>query len=81
VRHALGIDSGFSAQSMLWIGIFAVVFVAAVLTDLAALLQYAGLVGGLPARILEAGGIITGIAIFPLIVMGLSISHDLNHKR
>ena len=81
MRHALGIDGHFSKQSTLWIVIFAAVFVAAVVIDLAGLLQYAGLIGSLPARILEIGGSITALAIFPLIVMGLSISHDLNHKR
>ena len=80
MRYALGIDSGFSKQSMVWIVIFTGVFVAAVLIDLAGLLQYAGLIGGLPLRILEIGGSITALAVFPLIVMGLSISHDLNRK-
>ena len=65
---------------MLWLVIFAVVFAAAVLVDLAGLLQYAGLVSGLPLRILEIGGSITAATILPLIVMGMSISSDLNRK-
>jgi len=80
LRQSLLMHADFSAQSRLLIGIFVVVFVAAVVIDLAALLQFAGLISGLPAAILEIGGSITGAAIFPLIVMGLSISHDLNRK-
>jgi hypothetical protein len=74
------LDRDFSRQSALLAGIFAVFFIAAVLIDLAALLQFAGLVSGLPLRILEIGGIVTAIAIFPLIVLGFSISNDLNNK-
>ena len=80
MRHLLQLDRDFSRQSTLLAGIFAVVFIAAVLIDLAALLQFAGLVSGLPLRILEAGGIVTAFAIFPLIVLGMSISSDLNRK-
>ena len=80
MRHLLQLDRDFSRQSTLLAGIFAVFFIVAVLIDLAALLQFAGLVSGLPLRILEIGGIVTGLAIFPLIVTGLSISNDLNRK-
>jgi len=55
-------------------------FVAAVIIDLAALLQFSGLVNGLPANILEMAGVLTGLTIFPLLVMGMSVSVDLNHK-
>ena len=81
MKHLVAIRHEFSAQSMLLVALFAAVFLGAVLIDLAALLQYAGFIGGLPPRILEIGGIATAIAIFPLLAMGLSISHDLNHKR
>jgi hypothetical protein len=74
------LDRDFSAQSTLLIGIFAVVFAAAVVIDLAALLQFAGLVGGLPLHILEIAGSLTALTILPLLVMGLSISSDLNRK-
>ena len=80
MRHLLHLDRDFSPQSTLLAGIFAVTFVAAVLIDLAALLQYAGLIGGLPLQILEIGGIVTALSIFPLIITGLSISNDLNKK-
>jgi hypothetical protein len=79
-KHLAALRHEHSAHSTLWVVIFTVVFAAAVVVDLAGLLQYAGLVGGLPARILEIGGSLTAIVIFPLIVMGMSISHDLNRK-
>jgi hypothetical protein len=80
VRQALGIGSELSRQSTLLIGIFTVVFAAAVLTDVAALLQYIGVVSGLPVRILEIGSSATAATIVPLVVMGMSISSDLNRK-
>ncbi|HEX5213600.1 MAG TPA: hypothetical protein VFW22_17885 [Pseudolabrys sp.] len=80
-KHLVSIRHEHGAQSSLWAVIFAVTFVAAVVVDLAGLLQYAGVVGGLPLRILEIGGIITAAAILPLIVMGMSISNDFNRKR
>ena len=80
LKHLVAIHHEFSAQSMVLAAIFAAVLAAAVLIDLAGLLQFAGLISGLPARIEEIGGALTAIAIFPLIAMGLSISHDLNHK-
>lgn len=80
MKHLLQLDRDFSPQSTLLAGIFAVFFIVAVLIDAAALLQFAGLISGLPLRILEIGGIVTGLAIFPLIVTGLSISNDLNRK-
>jgi len=81
VRHALGIGSELSRQSTLLIAIFAVIFAVAVALDLAALLQYMGLVSGLPARILEIGATATAVTIVPLVVMGMSISNDLNRKQ
>lgn len=80
LKHLVAVHHEFSKQSTLLIVIFAVVFAAAVLCDLAGLLQYSGLIRGLPDRILEIGGSVTAIAIFPLIVMGMSIAHDLNRK-
>ena len=80
MKHLVAIHHEFSAQSMVLAAIFAAVLAAAVLIDLAGLLQFSGLISGLPARIEEIGGALTAIAIFPLIAMGLSISHDLNHK-
>ena len=81
MRHVLGIGSELSKQSTLLIAIFAVVFALAILIDVAALLQYFGLVSGLPLRVLEIGSSATALTIVPLVVMGMSISSDLNHKR
>ena len=71
----------FSIRSMLFSTIFTIMLVAAAIVDLAALLQFSGLVNGLPANILEMAGVLTGLTIFPLLVMGMSISVDLNHKK
>jgi hypothetical protein len=65
---------------MLFGAVFMIMFVAAVIIDLAALLQFSGLVTGLPANILEMAGVLTGLTILPLLVMGMSVSVDLNHK-
>jgi len=55
--------------------------VVAIVVDLAALLQFSGLVSRLPHNILEIGGSLTALTILPLLVMGMSISVDLNHKK
>ncbi len=80
LKQLVAIRHEFSTQSMVLAAIFAAVLAAAVLIDIAALLQFAGLISGLPASIQEIGGAVTAIAIFPLIAMGLSIAHDLNRK-
>jgi hypothetical protein len=80
LKQLVAIRHEFSTQSMVLTAIFVAVLAAAVLIDIAGLLQFAGLIGGLPASIQEIGGAVTAIAIFPLIAMGLSISHDLNRK-
>lgn len=66
----------YTVRSMLLIAVFTITFVAAVFVDLAGLLQYGGLVSGLPSTILETGALITAASIFPLLVMGMSISAD-----
>jgi hypothetical protein len=71
----------FGVQSMVLAVVFFATLAVAALVDLAGLLQYAGLIGGLPARILEIGGIISAAAIFPLVAMGMSISADMNHRK
>jgi hypothetical protein len=71
----------FGVQSMVLAAVFFATLAVAVLVDLAGLLQYAGLVGGLPTRILEIGGIISAAAIFPLVAMGMSISADMTHHK
>jgi hypothetical protein len=71
----------FSVRSRLLVVLFMIVFVIAVVVDFAAMLQYVGLVNGLPLTILEIGASITAVTIFPLIVMGMSISGDLSHPK
>jgi uncharacterized membrane protein YozB (DUF420 family) len=65
----------FTVQSKLLIAVFIITFVAAVFVDLAGLLQYSGLVSGLPSTILEIGATITAVLSFPL--LGMSISVDM----
>ena len=71
---------------MLFSAVFTIMLVAAVIVDLAALLQFSGLISGLPANILktsilEIGGILTALTIFPLLAMGMSISIDQNRSE
>ena len=66
---------------MLFSAVFVIMLAAAIIVDLAALLQLSGLISGLPLNILEIGGILTALTIFPLLVMGMSISVDLNHRK
>jgi len=66
---------------MLFGAVFVIMLAAAIIVDLAALLQLSGLISGLPLNILEIGGILTALTIFPLLVMGMSISVDLNHRK
>lgn len=81
MRLSLVVHREFSVHSVLLLALFIFVFVAAVLVDLAGLLQYAGLVSGLPFTVLETGAAITAASIFPFLAMGMSISGDLNHKK
>ena len=81
MKSLVAIRHEYSAHSMLWVIIFTAVFALAILIDVAALLQYVGVVSGLPARILEVGSAATALTIVPLVVMGMSISSDLQHKR
>ena len=71
---------------MLFSTIFTIMLGAAVIVDLAALLQFSGLISGLPANILktsilEIGGILTALTILPLLAMGMSISMDQNRSE
>ena len=72
---------------MLFSAVFTIMLVAVVIVDLAALLQFSGLISGLPANILktsilEIGGILTALTIFPLLVaMCMSISMDQNRSE
>ena len=80
MRQPTAPHSEFSLRSTLFGAVFIIMFVAAVIIDLAALLQFSGLVNGLPANILEMAGVLTGLTILPLLLMGMSVSVDLNHK-
>jgi hypothetical protein len=80
VRQPTAPHSEFSLRSMLFGAVFIIMFVAAVIIDLAALLRFSGPVNGLPANILEMAGVLTGLTILPLLLMGMSVSVDLNHK-
>jgi hypothetical protein len=71
----------FGVQSVVTGAIFIATLAVAILVDLAGLLQYSGLISGLPATILETGAAISAISIFPLLAMGMFISSDLNRKK
>jgi hypothetical protein len=78
--------SEFTIRSMLFSAVFTIMLVAVVIVDLAALLQFSGLISGLPTNILktsilEIGGILTVLTIFPLLAMGMSISIDQNRSE
>ena len=81
VKKFAALRREFSPRSMLFGAIFTIMLVVAIVVDLAALLQFSGLVSGLPHNILEIGGSLTALTILPLLVMGMSISVDLNHKK
>jgi len=86
VREPTARHREFSIRSMLFSAVFTIMLVAAVIVDLAALLQFSGLISGLPANIvktsiLEIGGILTALTIFPLLAMGMSISIDQNRSE
>ena len=81
MRQPTALHREFSLRSMLFGAVFVIMPAAAIIVDLAALLQFSGLISGLPLNILEIGGILTALTIFPLLVMGMSISLDLNHRK
>ena len=68
----------FSLRSLLLGAVFIIALVVTVFIDLAGLLQYFGLVSGLPPTTLETGAAITTATAVPLLVMGMSISADGN---
>ncbi len=67
VTHFTRMRREFSAVSMLLVNICAVIFVVAVFVDLAGLLQWMGLINGVPLRILEVGAAITAGMALPLL--------------
>jgi cytochrome b561 len=81
VREPTARHREFSIRSMLFSAVFIIMPVSAVIVDLAALLQFSGFVSGLPQNVLEIGGILTALTIFPLLAMGMSISMDQNRSK
>ena len=71
----------FSLQSMLFGAVFIVALGAAIILDLAGVLQYFGLFSGLPPTTSEIGAAITAATIVPFLLMGMSISADINHNK
>jgi hypothetical protein len=70
----------FSLRSRLFAAVFIIMLVGAVIVDLAALLQFSGVVSGLSQKVLEIGGVLTTATALPLLAMGMSISMD-EHRR
>lgn len=72
---------GFSFRSVLSIAAFIFALILSVCFDVVGLLQYSGLVMALPAATLEIAAAITGATVFPMLVMGMSISADLSRNK
>ena len=71
----------FSHQSLLLAAVFIVALVVAFIIVLAEVLQYFGLVSGLPPTTLEIGAAITTATVVPFLLMGMSISADMNRNK
>ena len=71
----------FSLRSMLFGAVFIVALVVAIIIVLAEVLQYFGLVSGLPPTTLEIGAAITTATVVPFLLMGMSISADMNRDK
>ncbi len=80
MTHFAAMRREYSALSVLLVAVFVITLSLAVLIDLAGLLQWIGLIGGLP-RVLEPGAALTALTVFPLLAMGMSITNDVSHKR
>jgi hypothetical protein len=70
----------FSLRSMLFGAVFIVALVVAFIIVLAEV-QYFGLVSGLPPTTLEIGAAITTATVVPFLLMGMSISADMNRNK
>jgi hypothetical protein len=66
---------------MLFGAVFIVAFGVAIIIILAEVLQYFGLVSGLPPTMLEIGAAITAATVVPFFLMGMSISADMNRDK
>ena len=71
----------FSHQSLLLAAVFIVALVVAFIIVLAVVLQYFGLVSGLPPTTVEIGATILALTIAPLLLMGMSISADMDRNK
>ena len=71
----------FSHQSLLLAAVFIVALVIAFIIILAVVLQYFGLVSGLPPTTLEIGAAITTATVVPFLLMGMSISADMHRDK
>ena len=71
----------FSHQSLLLAAVFIVALVVAFIIVLAEVLQYFGLVSGLPPTTLEIGASILALTAVPFLLMGMSISEDMNRNK
>ena len=66
----------FSRRSVLLISLFVIAFTAAVVVDLAALLEALNLVKGSWQETLQIGAVTSAATAVPLLAMGMSISID-----
>jgi len=67
---------GFSAQSLLFAGVFVIALVAATSVDLTGMLEYLKVIGGSSTDTMEWGAIITTGATAPFLAMGFSMAAD-----
>ena len=72
---------GFSAQSLLFAGVFVIALVAATSVDLTGVLEYCKLIGGSSTDTMEWGAIITTGASAPFLAMGFSMAADAERNR
>ena len=72
---------GPSLRSMLFGTLFIIAFVLAVFVDIIGVLQHFDIVSGWPPTTLEMGAVITSASAVPLLLMGMSISADMNQTE
>ena len=70
-----------SLRSVLFGALFIIAFVLAVFVDIIGVLQYFNLISGWPLTTLEMGAGITSANVVPLLLMGMSISLDMNQNE
>lgn len=71
----------FSHQSLLLAAAFIIALIVATIIVLVEVLQYFGLVSGLPPTIVEIGATILALTVAPLLLMGMSISADMDRNK